>query len=323
MRAAREPLRLEEVPEPAATSDQLLIRLRACAVCRTDLHIFDGELDRPKLPLILGHQAVGVVEALGPEASGFRPGDRVGVPWLASACGGCARCREGREHLCEQARFTGYDVDGGYAEAMVARAAFAVPLPPGYGDLEAAPLLCGGLIGFRAWRMAEGAKALGLYGFGSAAHMILQVARAQGQRVFAFTRPGDAAAQAFARELGAEWAGGSGEPPPEPLDAALIFAPAGELVPVALRAVRPGGVVVCAGIHMTDIPSFPYALLWGERVLRSVANLARADARDFFGVTAEHPVKTAVRPFPLDAANEALAALRAGEIQGTAVLEIR
>ena len=323
LRAQRKPLAPADVPEPVPVHDEVRIRVSACAVCRTDLHILDGELRRPKLPLVLGHQAVGVVDAAGPEAAGVSVGDRVGVPWLASTCGACARCLDGHENLCAEARFTGYDVDGGYAEEMIARAAFAVPLPDGYSDLEAAPLLCGGLIGYRAWRMAPDAEVIGLYGFGSAAHMILQVARARGQRVFAFTRAGDAAAQAFAVELGADWVGGAGEPPPEPLDAALIFAPAGELVPTALRDVRPGGTVVCAGIHMSDIPSFPYELLWGERVLRSVANLTRADAREFFEATAAQPVRTAVHPYPLAAANEALAALRAGEIQGTAVLRIR
>jgi propanol-preferring alcohol dehydrogenase len=319
---AGEPLQLRELARPVPAGDEVLLRVHACAVCRTDLHILDGELDRPKLPLVLGHQAVGVVEALGPEARELRVGDRVGVPWLASACGTCARCREGHENLCPHARFTGYDVDGGYAEAMLARAPFTVPLPARYADAAAAPLLCGGLIGYRAWRMAPGAEVVGLYGFGSAAHMILQVARAHSQRVLAFTRPGDTAAQRFASELGADWAGGSGDTPPEPLDAALIFAPAGDLVPIALRDVRPGGVVVCAGIHMSDIPAFPYSLLWGERVLRSVANLTRADARDFFRDTADRPVETTIHRFPLEAANEALGALRAGSVQGTAVLEL-
>ena len=323
LRAPRTPLELAEIPEPEPRGDQILIRVSACAVCRTDLHVLDGELDRPKLPLVLGHQAVGVVERLGPEATGFKPGDRAGVPWLASACGRCDRCLEGRENLCPQARFTGYDVDGGYADAMIARAPFAVPLPSEYSDLAAAPLLCGGLIGYRALRLAGEARLIGIYGFGSAAHLILQVARGRGQRVFAFTRPGDAEAQAFAAALGAEWVGGSGQAPPEPLDAALIFAPAGELVPIALRDVRPGGTVVCAGIHMSDLPSFPYALLWGERVLRSVANLTRADARDFFASTAGRPVTTTVNEFALESANEALAALRSGEIQGSAVLRVR
>lgn len=322
LRQAGTPLEARDVAPPVPRGDEVLIRVHACAVCRTDLHILDGELDRPKLPLILGHQAVGVVESLGPEATGFSVGDRVGVPWLASTCGTCERCREGQENLCPDARFTGYDVDGGYAEAMAARAGFAVPLPAGYSDLEAAPLLCGGLIGFRALRMTGAARLVGLYGFGSAAHQVLQVAHGGGRRVFAFTRHGDRPAQAFAAELGAEWVGGSGDAPPEPLDAAIIFAPSGELVPIALRDVRPGGTVVCAGIHMSDLPSFPYSLLWGERVLRSVANLTRADARDFFEATAGRPVRTAVRAFPLESANEALAALRAGEIQGTAVLRI-
>lgn len=316
------PLRAQELPDPSPAADQVLVRVRACAVCRTDLHILDGELDRPKLPLVLGHQAVGTVEALGPDAHGCQVGDRVGVPWLASTCGACARCLEGAENLCPDARFTGYDVDGGYAESLLARSGFVVPIPPGYGDLEAAPLLCGGLIGYRALRMAGEPRVVGLYGFGSAAHQILQVARGQGRRVLAFTRPGDDPAQRFAISLGAEWAGAAGETPPEPLDAALIFAPVGDLVPTALRDVRPGGTVVCAGIHMSDTPSFPYALLWGERTLRSVANLTRADARDFFAATASAPVRTTVTTYGLDRAGQALADLRAGSIQGTAVLRI-
>jgi propanol-preferring alcohol dehydrogenase len=308
------------VPRPVPAPRQVLLRVSACAVCRTDLHVVDGELPRPKLPLVPGHEIVGVVAARGTEAGSFAPGDRVGVPWLGWTCGECAYCRSERENLCERARFTGYDLDGGYAEFAVADARYCFRLPEGYPDEQAAPLLCAGLIGYRAYRLAGPGQRLGFYGFGAAAHILAQLARHQGRRVFAFTRPGDVAAQDFARALGAEWAGGADEPPPEPLDAAILFAPAGELVPAALRAVAPGGTVVCAGIHMSEIPSFPYAILWGERVVRSVANLTRRDGEEFLALAPRVPVRTEVEPFPLARANEALAALRQGRVRGAAVL---
>jgi propanol-preferring alcohol dehydrogenase len=288
-------------------------------VCRTDLHVLDGELENPKLPLILGHEIVGEVSALGSGTKGLSVGQRVGVPWLGWTCGSCAFCASGRENLCERARFTGYTLDGGYAEYAVADERFCFPLPE-EDDAAQAPLLCAGLIGFRALGLAGPARRLGLYGFGAAAHLLAQVARHQGRRVFAFTREGDAAAQALARELGCEWAGASTELPPEPLDAALIFAPVGALVPTALKAVEPGGVVVCAGIHMSDIPGFPYALLWRERTVRSVANLTREDARAFFAALPRAGIRTVTQTWPLAQANEALAALRAGAISGAAVL---
>jgi len=321
--AARSPLRADDLPEPVPGPDQVLIRVHACAVCRTDLHIVDGELPDPKLPLIPGHQIVGTVVTVGSAVTRFAPGDRVGVPWLGWTDGTCRYCRSGRENLCDRARFTGYDIDGGYAERTVADHRFCFPIPPSYTDLQAAPLLCGGLIGYRSLRMTGDAERLGLYGFGSSAHMVIQVARHQKRKVFAFTSRGDAAAQAFARELGAVWAGDSLHPPPEPLDAAIIFAPVGPLVPAALRAVVKGGVVVCAGIHMSDIPSFPYEILWGERVVRSVANLTRQDGEEFLSLAPRVPVHTEIRPFPLDAANEALDALRRGEIRGAAVLVVK
>ncbi|HYX91092.1 MAG TPA: zinc-dependent alcohol dehydrogenase family protein [Myxococcaceae bacterium] len=314
------PLRLEDLPVPTPGPDELLLRVRACAVCRTDLHILAGELIEPKLPLVLGHEIVGVVEAAGPGAEGVEIGARVGVPWLGWTCGQCQFCRSGRENLCPRARFTGYQIDGGYAESAVADHRYCFPLPQEYSDLEAAPLLCAGLIGFRTLRMAGDAHRLGIYGFGAAAHIITQVARHQGRRVFAFTRPGDARGQAFARELGAEWAGDSGALPPAALDAALLFAPVGALVPEALRVLERGGVVVCGGIHMSDIPSFPYALLWGERMVRSVANLTRADGREFLALAPNVPVRTEVHTYPLERANEALSDLQAGRFRGAAVL---
>lgn len=317
-----EPLHLREVAVPQPRVGELRLRVRACGICRTDLHVIDGELTGPKLPLILGHQVVGVVDAAGPGVEGPAVGDRVGVPWLGSTCGECSYCGSGQENLCDRARFTGYQIDGGYAECMVADARFCFPIPEGYPDLQAAPLLCAGLIGYRAFRMAGGARRLGLYGFGSAAHILTQVARWQGREVFAFTRPGDDASQQFARELGAAWAGSTQDEAPARLDAAILFAPAGELVPLALRAVRKGGVVVCAGIHMSDIPSFPYRILWEERVLRSVANLTRDDGQEFLSVAPRVPVRTEVEAFPLEAANEALAALRSGRIRGSVVLTI-
>ena len=299
-----------------------MVRVRACGVCRTDLHIVDGELSRPKTPLIPGHQIVGVIEAAGASVTGLAAGARVGVPWLGWTCGRCRYCRSGRENLCDEARFTGYEIDGGYAEYAVADARYCFPIPAGYADVQAAPLLCAGLIGYRCLRMAGEAERLGLYGFGAAAHIVTQVARHQGRRVFAFTSPGDAAAQEFARSLGAVWAGDSLQTPPAPLDAAIIFAPVGPLVPAALRAVVKGGTVVCGGIHMTEIPGFPYDILWGERILRSVANLTRQDAQEFLALAPVVPVRTEVREFPLDAANAALDDLRAGRLRGAAVLTV-
>ena len=318
--AARRPLRAAEaaIPEPGA--HQVLLAVHACAVCRTDLHIVDGELPRPKLPLILGHQIVGRVAALGSDVARFALGDRVGAPWLGWTDGTCRYCTSGRENLCDAARFTGYDLDGGYAEYAVVDERFCFPLPAGYPDLQAAPLLCAGLIGYRSLTMTGDAARVGFYGFGAAAHIVAQVARFQGRQVFAFTRPGDLAGQQHARELGAVWAGGSDTPPPVALDAAIIFAPVGALVPVALRAVAKGGVVVCAGIHMSDIPTFPYDLLWGERALRSVANLTRRDGEEFLALAPRVPIRTEVRPFPLAAANEALQAVRDGGMAGSAVL---
>jgi propanol-preferring alcohol dehydrogenase len=306
------------VPEPGL--NQILIKVAACGVCRTDLHIADGELTQPKLPLVLGHEIVGYVEALGPGVEGFAVGERVGVPWLGYTDGTCSYCLSGRENLCDHPRFTGYQIDGGYAAYTVADARYCFKLPEGYSDAEAAPLLCAGLIGYRALKMAGEAKRLGLHGFGAAAHIVAQVARHQGREVYAFTRPGDMRAQDFARELGAVWAGGSDEMPPVELDAAIIFAAVGALVPAALKAVLKGGVVVCGGIHMSDIPSFPYDLLWEERVIRSVANLTRDDAREFLGLAPKVPVKTVVVPMKLTEANEALACLRQGELTGAAVL---
>jgi alcohol dehydrogenase, propanol-preferring len=304
------PLREAELPDPEPKPGQVLLRVRACGVCRTDLHVLDGELSNPKLPLVLGHQIVGIAE----------DGRRLGVPWLGWTDGDCPYCTSGRENLCDRALFTGYDLDGGYAELAVADERYCLPVPDGYGDEEAAPLLCAGLIGYRSLRIAGDAERLGLYGFGASAHIVAQVARHQGRRVFAFTKPGDTPGQAFARELGAEWAGGSDETPPDELDAAILFAPVGGLVPVALAALAKGGVVVSAGIHMSDIPSFPYELLWGERQVRSVANLTRADGEEFLALAPGVPVRTQVETFPLAEANEALDRLRAGRVHGAAVL---
>ncbi len=309
-----------DLPPPCPGPGQVLLAVRACAVCRTDLHILDGELSEAKLPLIPGHEIVGTVVEAGAGVDRFALGDRVGVPWLGWTCGVCDYCRDGRENLCDRARFTGYQIDGGYAELVVADQRYCFAIPASYGDVEAAPLLCAGLIGYRTLRLAgEGAR-IGIYGFGAAAHIVAQVARFQGRSVFAFSRPGDVAAQDFARLLGAAWAGGSGEMPPEPLDAALIFAPVGALVPAALAATRKGGTVVCGGIHMSDIPSFPYHLLWQERVVRSVANLTRRDAEEFLALAPKAGIKTATQTYPLADANQALAALRAGAVQGAAVL---
>jgi alcohol dehydrogenase, propanol-preferring len=305
-----QPLREAELPDPVPAPGQVLLEVRACGVCRTDLHVADGELPQPKLPLVPGHQVVGVAA----------DGRRLGVPWLGWTCGDCRYCRSGRENLCDRARFTGYQLDGGYAERIVADERFCFPVPDGYPDARAAPLLCAGLIGYRSLRLAGDAERLGLYGFGASAHLVAQVARHQGRRVFGLTRPGDEEAQRLARELGAEWAGGSDEQPPEELDAAIVFAPAGELVPIALAALAKGGMVVCAGIHMSDIPAFPYELLWSERQVRSVANLTRADGEEFLALAARTPLDVEVTTFPLAQANEALDRLRAGRIHGAAVL---
>ena len=315
------PLRLADVPAPEPEAEQVLIRVRACGVCRTDLHVVDGELRDPKLPLIPGHQIVGEAVETGERVERFAPGDRVGVPWLGWTCGRCHYCLSGRENLCDYARFTGYQIDGGYAEYAVADHRFCFPISD-VSDLQAAPLLCAGLIGYRSLKMAGDAERLGLYGFGAAAHIVIQVARHQGREVFAFTRDGDEEAQNFAREMGALWAGGSSQPPPEELDAAIIFAPIGALVPAALGAVAKGGVVVCGGIHMSDIPSFAYEVLWGERIVRSVANLTRRDGEEFLALAPEVPVRTRVAPFPLVEANEALDSLREGRLSGAAVVVI-
>ena len=307
-------------PVPTPARGELLVRVRACGVCRTDLHVVDGELADPRMPIVPGHEIVGTVERVGDDVLDVGVGDRVGIPWLGYSCGVCEYCRSGRENLCPKARFTGYQIDGGYAEYTVADARYAFAVPDAYGDIDAAPLLCAGLIGYRSYRMAGDARRLGLYGFGAAAHIIAQVAAHDGREVYAFTSPGDAAAQEFARALGAVWAGASTDAPPEPLDAAIIFAPVGRLVPEALARVAPGGTVVCAGIHMSDIPSFPYERLWGERVVRSVANLTRQDAREFLALAPRVPVKTSVERYALSDANRALADLRAGRLQGAAVL---
>ena len=317
-----EPLRVAEVPVPEPGEGQVLLRVHCCAVCRTDLHVVDGELPDPRLPLVPGHQIVGTVEKIGERAGGFTVGNRVGVPWLGWTDGECRYCLSGRENLCENARFTGYQIDGGYAEYAVADARFCFPIPDGFPDLQAAPLLCAGLIGHRSLRFARDAERLGLYGFGASAHIVAQVAAHEGRRIFAFTSPHDEEAQEFARELGAEWAGSSKEAPPEELDAAIIFAPVGALVPAALGAVARGGTVVCAGIHMSDIPSFSYDLLWEERSVRSVANLTRQDGLDFLALASEVPVRTEIVPFPLEEANEALEALRGGRVRGAAVLVV-
>jgi propanol-preferring alcohol dehydrogenase len=313
-----------DVPRPEPGPGQVLVEVAACGVCRTDLHLVDGELPDPELPVTPGHEIVGRVVASGRDVRGFAVGRRVGVPWLGESCGSCRCCAQGRENLCERARFTGYQIDGGFAEYAVADHRYVFPIPEGPSDVELAPLLCAGLIGYRAYRMAVAGPgevgALGLYGFGAAAHIIAQVAAGQGREVYAFTRPGDAEGQRFARELGAVWAGASDERPAVELDAAILFAPVGELVPAALRAVARGGVVVCAGIHMSDIPSFPYRILWGERVVRSVANLTRQDAREFLELAPRVPVRTRTHAYPLAAANRALADLREGRLGGAAVL---
>lgn len=320
LRAVGRPLVMTDLPEPKPGPGQVVVAVHACGVCRTDLHVVDGELPDAKYPLVPGHEIVGHVIALGEGVSEYALGDRVGIPWLGWSCGTCRFCLAGEENLCDQARFTGYQIDGGYADRTVVDQRYCFRIPDGLSDVEAAPLLCAGLIGYRAYRMAGAASALGLYGFGAAAHILIQVAVAQGMRVHAFTRPGDVAAQDFARQLGAAWAGPSDVPPPEPLDAAIIFAPVGDLVPAALKAVRKGGRVICAGIHMSDIPAFPYYLLWGERMVKSVANLTRQDAIDFLSLAPLIPVRTHPVPYPLQDANRALDDLRAGRLQGAAVL---
>jgi alcohol dehydrogenase, propanol-preferring len=313
-------LRLADLPVPEPGPTQILVRVTACGVCRTDLHVVDGELTEPALPVVPGHEVIGHVVATGAAVERFQIGERVGIPWLGHTCGVCRYCRSERENLCDAPKFTGYQIDGGYAEYAVADARYCFPVHGPYSDAEAAPLMCAGLIGYRSLQMAGGAEHLGIYGFGAAAHIVAQVARHRGQQVYAFTRPGDREAEAFARDLGAIWVGGSDELPPKPLDAAIIFAPVGALVPAALRAVAKGGVVVAAGIHMSDIPSFPYEILWGERVVRSVANLTRRDAEEFLALAPRVPVRTEVQTLPLDQANEALARLREGRLRGAAVL---
>jgi propanol-preferring alcohol dehydrogenase len=319
---AGEPLRQAEIATPAPGPGQVLIRVHACAVCRTDLHVVDGELDQPKLPLIPGHEIVGTVDQLGDDVGRFRIGDRVGVPWLGWTCGECSYCRTERENLCDRAKFTGYTIDGGYAEYTVLDQRFCFPIPDLYRDAEAAPLLCAGLIGYRSLVKAGAGKRLGIYGFGAAAHIVAQVAKYQQREIYAFTRPGDQEARQFALDLGAIWAGGSNELPPAKLDAAIIFAPVGALVPQALKAVGKGGIVVCGGIHMSDIPSFAYSILWEERSICSVANLTRRDGEEFMALAPKVPVRTEVETFPLEEANEALNRLRAGNMRGAAVLVI-
>lgn len=323
MEKAKTPLKEMEIPTPQPNPDQILIKVNACGVCRTDLHILDGELTRPKLPLVPGHQIAGEVVGVGKNVSRFTSGDRVGVPWMGYTDGTCRYCQADQENLCEHAQFTGYDLNGGYAEYTVADQRFCFALPPTYTDSEAAPLLCAGLIGYRSYRLAgEHVEKIGLYGFGASAHIIIQVAVFQGKQVYAFTVPGDTEKQAFARRLGAYWAGGSDEIPPDALDAAILFAPVGALVPVALRAVRPGGTVVCAGIYMSDIPSFPYSILWEERVLRSVANLTRRDGEELLQIATQAHLRTQVTVFSLAKANEAIDQFRHGKIEGAAVLKI-
>lgn len=315
-----QPLAPTHLAIPRPGPGELLLKVSACGICRTDLHVLDGDLSRPELPLVPGHQIVGRVQSMGPGVSGFSIGDRVGVPWLGASCGHCRYCQGGKENLCDEARYTGYQINGGFAEYTVARRDYCFPLPEQYSDEQVAPLLCAGLIGYRAYRLAGDADSIGLYGFGAAAHILCQVAKAQGKAVYAFTRDGDERSQAFALSLGAAWAGGTGEPPPLELDAAIIFAPAGELVPQALRQVHKGGRVICAGIHMSEIPAFPYEILWGERELCSVANLTRRDGEEFLPLAAGIPVQTHVTRYPLEEANEALEDLRHGRFDGAAVL---
>ncbi len=320
LNAARTPLEAASVDEPEPGSGQIVARVHACGVCRTDLHVVDGELPDPKLPLVPGHQVIAEVTAVGDGVERFSPGALVGVPWLGWTCGECRYCLSGRENLCPFARFTGYTINGGYADALVADARYCLPLPDGYTGPAAAPLLCAGLIGYRSLRMTGDVERLGLYGFGASAHLVCQIARHEGRRVFAFTSPGDSDGQQFARSMGAEWAGGSDEPPPEELDAAIVFAPVGPLVPAALRALAPGGTVVCAGIHMSDIPAFPYEILWGERSIRSVANLTRRDGEEFMELAPRVPIRAEATTYPLSDANHALDDLRGGRVRGAAVL---
>jgi len=320
LHAIDSPLIADEIPIPRPKRGQLLVKIAACAVCRTDLHVIDGELTEPKLPLVPGHEIIGRIEEIGDGVADLRIGDRVGIPWLGWTCGECEYCTSGRENLCQRARFTGYTIDGGYAEFTVADAGFAFRIPDTFNDVSAAPLLCAGLIGYRSLRKAGDAKRLGIYGFGAAAHIVAQVARYEGRDVFAFTRAGDTDGQKFARDLGAEWAGDSNEAPPEALDAAIIFAPVGALVPAALRVVKRGGTVVCGGIHMSEIPAFPYRDLWHERTICSVANLTRRDGEEFLALAAKIPIRTETQTFPLAQANEALDALRSGKLRGAAVL---
>jgi propanol-preferring alcohol dehydrogenase len=322
LEAPGRPLREAEIPVPRPRDGEVLVRVHTCGVCRTDLHVVDGDLREPKLPLVPGHQIVGRVAAVGPGVERFAVGDRIGVPWLGGSCGECRYCASGRENLCDGARYTGYQVDGGFAEFCAADAGFCFPIPAGYDDLRAAPLLCAGLIGYRSLRMVGDARRLGFYGFGASAHILIQIARFQGREVWVFTRPGDSAAQEFARDCGATWAGGSDRKPSQPLDAAIVFAPVGSLVPAALRAVDKGGVVVCAGIHMSEIPAFPYAILWGERMLRSVANLTRRDGEEFFALAPQVPVRCEVHPYPLPDVGRALGDLRAGRFTGAAVIAV-
>ena len=320
LNASRQPLREMDVPEPIAGPGQILLQITACAVCRTDLHVIDGELPNPKLPLIPGHEIVGQVVSAGEGAGRFEVGDRIGVPWVGWTCGSCNYCRMGRENLCDRARFTGYSIDGGYAEYAVADERFCFRIPEGFSNAEAAPLLCAGLIGYRSLRKVNDAQRIGIYGFGAAAHIVCQVALHEGRKVFAFTRPGDVAAQDFARSLGAVWAGGSDDQSPEQLDAAIIFAPVGALVPLALRNLAKGGIVVCGGIHMSDIPTFPYEILWHERSICSVANLTRRDGEEFLTSAGHIPIRVKTQSFPLSQANEALDQLRSGKLSGAAVL---
>lgn len=322
MQQPRQALRYVELDKPEPQQNEVLIKIKACGICRTDLHVVDGELKNPKLPLIPGHQIVGCIEKLGKTVAGFKQNQRVGVPWLGGSCGQCSYCLTARENLCEKARFTGYQIDGGFAQYCVADARFCFPIPEGYPDYQAAPLFCAGLIGYRAWLKTGEAKHLGLYGFGAAAHLLIQVARQQGQSVYAFTSPGDKAAQDFAYQLGASWAGGSDQEAPRPLDAVIIFAPVGALVPKALRNTARGGIVVCAGIHMSDIPAFPYEILWGERTLCSVANLTRKDGEAFLALAPQIPIKTEVHTYPLKQVNQALDDLRHGRFTGAAVITI-
>lgn len=322
LQRAREPLELRRLADPRPGDGQVLIQVSVCGLCRTDLHVVDGDLPGPKLPLIPGHQVAGRVVATGRDVEDLAAGSRVGVPWLGSSDGTCRYCREGRENLCDHAKFTGYTLDGGFATYMVADRRACLALPDGYADLHVAPLLCAGLIGYRSLRLAGEAPKIGIFGFGAAAHIVTQVALHRGQQVFAFTRPGDANAQDFARAMGASWAGATDETPPEELDAAIIFAPAGDLVPIALARVAKGGTVVCGGIHMSDVPTFPYSLLWGERVIRSVANLTHDDGVEFLALAPRIPIHTEVEVYPLSEANAALSRLRAGEVRGAAVLQV-